>query len=49
VVTLTLALGSQRTVDRNALVRGLPVVESLAVVLGVDALLSRRYDRLLPD
>jgi Ca2+-transporting ATPase len=32
VVTLTLALGSQRMVDRNALVRRLPVVESLGAV-----------------
>ncbi|MFB6105634.1 MAG: cation-translocating P-type ATPase [Halobacteriaceae archaeon] len=32
VVTLTLALGSQRLLDRNALVRRLPVVESLGSV-----------------
>jgi len=32
VVTLTLALGSQKLVDKNALVRRLPVVESLGAV-----------------
>jgi Ca2+-transporting ATPase len=32
VVTLTLALGARRLVDRNALVRRLPVVESLGAV-----------------
>jgi Ca2+-transporting ATPase len=32
VVTLTLALGSQRMVERNALVRRLPVVQSLGAV-----------------
>ncbi|MDG5778296.1 cation-translocating P-type ATPase [Haloarculaceae archaeon H-GB2-1] len=32
VVTLTLALGSQKMLDRNALVRRLPVVESLGAV-----------------
>ncbi|WP_276257711.1 cation-translocating P-type ATPase [Haloglomus litoreum] len=43
VVTLTLALGSQRLVDRNALVRRLPVVESLG---SVDTILTDKTGTL---
>ncbi len=43
VVTLTLALGSQRLVERNALVRRLPVVESLG---SVDTILTDKTGTL---